>query len=91
MEDLRAARRLRWLGHLSRMEDDRLPKKMLFGWLPQCRPEHGTKLRWKDRVRQDLKKFKVVEDSWFPTSQDRWLRWRVCKDGPEAGQSQVSA
>ena len=31
-------RRLEWLGHLARMSDDRLPKSILFGWLPEPRP-----------------------------------------------------
>ena len=44
LEDLITAHRLRWLGHVARMENDRLPKQMLFGWLPQRRPAHGTKL-----------------------------------------------
>ena len=33
LEDLIPAKRLRWLGLVSRMEDSRLPKKLLFGWL----------------------------------------------------------
>ena len=65
LEDLIVARRLRWLGHVARMEDQRLPKKILFGWLPQRRPAHGTKMRWRDRVRKDLRKFGIEESSWF--------------------------
>ena len=57
MEDLILRRRLHWLGHVARMDDSRFPKKLLFGWLPQRRPPHGTKLRWRDRARKGLKKF----------------------------------
>ena len=51
LEDIITARRFRWLGHLARMDDNCIPKKFLFGWLPQHRPAHGTKLRWRDKVR----------------------------------------
>ena len=59
LEDLIVARCLRWLGHVA-MEDHRLPKKILFGWLPQRHPAHGTKMRWLDCVRKDMKKFHIV-------------------------------
>ncbi len=84
IEDLVSARRLRWLGHLARMDDDRLPKKVLFGWLPQRRPPHGTKLRWKDRVRKDMKKFNISEGGWFTAAQVRGY-WRgLCTEGLDA-------
>ena len=38
-------RRLQWLGHLGRMEDERLLKKMLYGELREKRPCHGLKKR----------------------------------------------
>ena len=84
LEDVITARRLRWLGHLARMEDHRLPKKILFAWLPQHRPAHGTKMRWRDRVRKDMKKFQIEERGWFELAQDR-SGWRGrCKAGLEA-------
>ena len=48
-------RRLRWLGHFARMDDHRLPMNILFGWLPKRRPVHGTKIRWRDQVKEIFK------------------------------------
>ena len=68
-------RRLQWLGHVTRMDDAHLPKHLLFGWLSNPHPAHGVKLRWRDKVRRDLKKFSIDENTWYALVHDRqsWL------------------
>ncbi len=80
-EELIAAKRLQWLGHVARMEEERLPKRLLFGWMPQPRPAHGTKMRWRDKVRKYLKKVHIEEDEWYSIAQERG-HWRAaCREG----------
>ena len=43
IKDILRSNRLRWLGHLACMEDNRMPKQLLFGELKKTRPTHGTK------------------------------------------------
>ena len=49
-------RRLRWLGHVLRMDDGRIPKDILFGELATgTRPTGRPALRYKDVCKRDLK------------------------------------
>ena len=81
MKDLLSIRRSRWLDHTARMDDVRIPKRLLFGWLPHSRQAHGAKLRWRDKVRQDLKRFCIAEAGWYCLAQDRTI-WRdLCQQG----------
>ena len=75
---------------MARMDDNRIPERMLFGWLPQQRPAHGTKMRWRDRVRKDLKKFDIEEGSWYRVAQERgsW-RERCCAGLVDATEKRV--
>ena len=72
--------RLKWLGHLARMEHSRIPKQLLFGELEKKRPRHGTKRRWRDVATSDIKEVNI-SDGWYDLAQDR-KAWRAqCDDG----------
>ena len=48
--------RLRWLGHVLRMKDDRLPKIVLFGQPSKAkRKADSRRLGWEDFIKKDLK------------------------------------
>ena len=81
LEDVVTSKRLRWMAHVARMDDSCLPKRFLFGWLPQPIPAHGTKQRWREKVRKDLKVFDRDEKRWFHEAQDRKCWRSACKVG----------
>ncbi|KAI8487404.1 hypothetical protein Bbelb_348730 [Branchiostoma belcheri] len=67
--------RLRWLGHVARMDDNRLPKKILYGELSQgSRPRGRPKLRFKDLCKATLQDFSI--ESWEKAASDR-SKWRA--------------
>ena len=49
------ARRLRWAGHLARMEEGRSAFKILTGKPTGKRPSGKPRCRWQDHIRIDLK------------------------------------
>ena len=55
--------RIRWLGHVASVSDNRMPKRILFDWLAQKHPAHGVKLQWRDKVRQDFKSLSINDSS----------------------------
>ncbi len=69
-------RRLEWLGHVARMGDGRIPKMLLFGLLPSCRPPGGPRKRWRDCVLADLKSVGAPRCSWYATAISSRAEWR---------------
>ena len=62
-------RRLRWLGHVGRMQDHRLPKQLLFSHMSGHRSVGRPRLRWNDIARSDLNS--VSENKWYRSCQNR--------------------
>ena len=71
------ARRLEWLGHLARMPEHRLPKKCLFGWLPEPRPRGDPRKRWRDVIKADLQEISVPEAKWYTLARTSREGWRA--------------
>ena len=46
--------RISWLGHLERMEEDRMPKKIFTQELEGTRKRGRPRKRWKDEAERDL-------------------------------------
>ena len=76
MYTLLRQRRLRWLGHVHRMEDGRIPKDILYGELTAgSRTTGRPQLRYKDTCKRDLKALNIETESWEKLAGDR-TRWR---------------
>ena len=68
-------RRLRWLGHVHRMGDGRIPKDLLYGELVEGERDRGRPLlRYKDVCKRDLKALDINVSSWetIATDRDAW-------------------
>ena len=79
---------LRWTGHVIRMPDERLQKKVLYGELQEGkRSQGGQKKRYKDTLKVSLKDFNIPTESWEQAAQDQ-TKWRCLID---KGASQFEA
>ena len=54
ISDIILEERLRWQGYVGRMDEERLPNRLLFGELNMKRPCQKTKKRWRDVLKVDL-------------------------------------
>ena len=70
------AQRLRWAGHVARMQDDNIVKMVARGQPYGRRPPGRPRMRWSDNIRADLVLLGVDNpDGWWDLVQDR-QQWR---------------
>ena len=69
-------RRLRWLGHVHRMPEGRIPTDLLYGELASAkRPTGRPQLRYRDVVKRDMKAVDINTESWESLAANR-SKWR---------------
>jgi hypothetical protein len=69
-------RRMRWVGHVERMGEERKVYKVLVGKTEGKRPFGRPRRRWEDGVRMDLREIGLGGVDWIRLAQDR-VRWRA--------------
>jgi len=76
IDALIARRTLRWAGHVSRMDDSRLPRRVFYGEL--CgggRSAGGQRKRFRDHLKKTLKSYNIDHDQFEQLASDRNV-WR---------------
>ena len=71
--------RLRWAGHVARMTDDQIPKKLLNEQIHGTRPVGRPKLRWADGVAADARSILGIRN-WKAAALNRDDWWRLLRE-----------
>nr|VZI00676.1 unnamed protein product [Spirometra erinaceieuropaei] len=73
---------LRWSGHLVRMDDERLPKRLFYGDVATgSRRQGGQIRRYKDTLKSSLKRLHINPTNWEELARDRSTLRRTVKTG----------
>ena len=64
-------RRLRWAGHIARMEEGKSAFKILTGKPTGKRPLGRPRRRWEYNIRMDLEEIGINAGNWVDSAQDR--------------------
>ena len=70
------SRRMRWVGHVARMDEERGVYRVLVGKPEGKRPLGRPRRRWVDNIRMDLQEVGCGYVDWIGLAQDR-ERWRT--------------
>ena len=64
------SRRLRWAGHVARMEEGRSAFKILTGKPTRKRPLGRPRRRWEGNIRMDVEEIGINAGNWVDSAQD---------------------
>jgi hypothetical protein len=64
--------RISWLGHLERMEEDRMPKKIFIQKLEGTRQRGRPRKGWREEVERDLQALGVRRWRELVIDRDKW-------------------
>jgi hypothetical protein len=67
------ARRISWIGHVERIQDSRMPKRVTKENIYTRRKRGRSKVRWLDDIQEDLREMGI--EGWRRKAQDR-DQWR---------------
>ena len=70
------SRRLRWAGHVARIEQSRNADRVLVGKLEGKRPLGRPRRRWEDNIKMDLREVRCDPGEWIYLAEDR-DQWRA--------------
>ena len=65
------SRRLRWAGHVARIEQSRNTYRVLVGKPESKRPLGRPRRRWEDNIKMDLREVGCVPRDWITLAEDR--------------------
>ncbi|XP_063598682.1 uncharacterized protein LOC134775152 [Penaeus indicus] len=84
IEAMLSQSQLRWSGHVTRMDDSRLPKQLFHAELSTGkRHRGGQRKRYKDSLKSTLKSYNIPVDGWQAMALDR-PKWRATiREGKE--------
>ena len=91
MHLLLSQRRLRWLGHVYRMQDSRIPKDIIYGELETGhRPVGRPALRFKDVCKRDMKLTEIDPINWESLAEDRSCWRHTIYEGLKRGEEKLN-
>jgi hypothetical protein len=69
-------RRIRWAGHVARLEEGRGVHRVLVGRPESKRPLGRPRRRWEDNIKEELREIGLYGANWIRLAQNR-AQWRA--------------